>query len=561
MAQQQAIDSEKEEKYANDATSDNPKAMKRLSLEGQLKAARISLEQQINPKILNKDKLIPKKILKNAKGIVFLTCIKAGFLFAGNIGTGCVIVRNHENNGNNTLTGWSPPSSIGVAGLSFGFLAGGAKVDYVFILNDDFAVKQFTGAGQLRLGGEVQLALGLFMLIHDHYMMHNHMIYIFYLGPIGRDADASLGVGDGGVSAIYSYSHTQGLYGGLEMKGKIISVRPKCNEKFYNVKNVKCKDILAGKYRMPKNRDYERIVHLLNTYCLDHAFPQIIEETVDIDAMMNLNDVNIENAVNTLHSVFSDVDKEVIRIILMEQCWGDMDHATDILLKMSKANTSKHKVDAKIEEHDTDVVRNEANIKEMQEIADKVKESVIKQGEIQNIAKFDCYQVVKGRCISRAVESYQVEMKTTDSNKKVESVETVVDMKYRIKVKVGDNRICELLIYKSNPPLKYQLLNAEFGLEQHADEEKQATTQPTLSPFSSNELRKLARKTTKKHLELSDDDIDYEENCPIVSTINANTMSSKGNNDSGNNNSGNNGQQTVAMLDGLVNSFEKVKHV
>ena len=130
-----------------------------------MKAARISLEQYVNPKILNKDKLIPKR-LKN-KGIVFLTCIKAGFLFAGNIGTGCVIVRNDTNTGNNTITGWSPPSSIGVAGLSFGFLAGGAKVDYVFILNDDFAVKQFTGSGQLRLGGEVQLALGLSFYIHN----------------------------------------------------------------------------------------------------------------------------------------------------------------------------------------------------------------------------------------------------------------------------------------------------------------------------------------------------------------------------------------------------------
>ena len=179
---------------------------KRLSLEGQLKAARISLEQYVNPKLLSKD-LIPKTKLKNAKGIVFLTCIKAGFLFAGNIGTGCVIINNANINvvrGNrsinsNTVTGWSPPSSIGLMGLSFGFLAGGAKVDYLFILNDDYAVKQFTGSGQLRLGGSMQLSLG----------------------PIGRDADASLGVGDGGVSAIYSYAHSEGLYGGLELKRKI----------------------------------------------------------------------------------------------------------------------------------------------------------------------------------------------------------------------------------------------------------------------------------------------------------------------------------------------------
>ena len=115
-------------------------------------------------------------------------------------------------------------------------------------------------------------------------------------------------------------------------------------------------------------------------------------------------------------------------------------------------------------------------------------------------------------------------------------------MKYRIRMKLGDNRECELLIYKSNPPLKYQLLNVEFGLEQHVEEEKQAT----LVPFSSNKLRKVARQNTKKHLDLSDDEIDYE--CPIVSTINANTM---------NDDNIGNGAQTVAMLDGLVKSFEK----
>ena len=44
---------------------------------------------------------------------------------------------------------------------------------------------QFTGKGQLRLGGELQLAIG----------------------PLGRDASGSVGGGDKGFSVIYSYSH------------------------------------------------------------------------------------------------------------------------------------------------------------------------------------------------------------------------------------------------------------------------------------------------------------------------------------------------------------------
>eukprot|EP01084_Bolivina_argentea_P283044 484654_1 len=530
-----------EEKYAS-----HPKSSKRLSMEGALKAARISLEQYVNPKRLNKDKLIPKKILKDAKGIVFLTCIKAGFLFAANIGIGCVIVRQKNvssKDTNNTITGWSPPSAIGVAGLSFGFLAGGAKVDYTFILNDDFAIKQFTGAGQLRLGGEVQLALG----------------------PVGRDADATVGVGDGGVSAIYSYSHTEGLYGGLELKGKIITVRPKTNAKFYNIKKVKCGDILSGYIPMPTNEDYNRIIHLLDTYCLDHIFPQQIEQKVDVEAMMELNDVNIENAINNLHSIFIDIDSDVIRIVLMEQCWGDIQHATDILLKMSNDNNkSKHSIECKIEEVDCDFIKQDIKptdsnkLLEIQEIANKVKHGVINQATIQKYEKgIKNYKVLNGRIISKAVESYQIEIQKTESNNKQSVIETVCDIKYRIKIDLGENTICEILVEKTNPPLKYELLHVEFGLEnytKHDKEEKEEILQePQFKEFSSNKLKQLARSNTKKHIELSDDDIDYENfqmmilndddienqnNRPIVSNIG-------------------NCNQSVAILDGLVKSFEK----
>eukprot|EP01083_Nonionella_stella_P210147 761079_1 len=196
------------------------KSKERLSMEGQLRQARISLERYVNPKILgnqiNEDTRIPKWVLKRAKGLVFLSVIKAGFLFAGNIGTGCVIIR--QPNG-----GWTGPSSIGVGGISFGFLAGASKIDYIMILPDDKAVKQFTGKGQLRLGGEIQLAVG----------------------PVGREGSGSVGAGDKGVSILYSYSHAQGLYGGLALDGKVIGVRPDCNKTFYK-QSIACTDILNG---------------------------------------------------------------------------------------------------------------------------------------------------------------------------------------------------------------------------------------------------------------------------------------------------------------------------
>eukprot|EP00486_Rosalina_sp_Unknown_P007311 CAMPEP_0201572212 /NCGR_PEP_ID=MMETSP0190_2-20130828/15354_1 /ASSEMBLY_ACC=CAM_ASM_000263 /TAXON_ID=37353 /ORGANISM="Rosalina sp." /LENGTH=443 /DNA_ID=CAMNT_0047997691 /DNA_START=28 /DNA_END=1359 /DNA_ORIENTATION=+ len=247
------------------------KSKDRLSMEGQLKQARLSLEKYVNPKFLNKqineDTTIPKWVLKRAKGLVFLTVIKAGFLFAGNIGTGCIIIR--KPNG-----GWTGPSSIGVAGVSFGLLAGASKVDYIMILPDDKAVKQFTGKGQLRLGGEIQLAVG----------------------PIGRDGSGSVGAGDKGVSVIYSYSHAQGLYGGLALDGKVISVRPECNKKFYK-RSVSCAQILGGNIDdgIPNNEDYDMIIHLLDSYCLDDDMTPIKGEKLSIDDLNKDNEEKKED--------------------------------------------------------------------------------------------------------------------------------------------------------------------------------------------------------------------------------------------------------------------------
>ena len=66
-------------------------------------------------------------------------------------------------------------------------------------------------------------------------------------GPIGRQVSASAGAGDKGMSAFFSYSHSQGLFGGLGLDGQVITVRPDCNAKFYGNK-VNAKDILSGDY-------------------------------------------------------------------------------------------------------------------------------------------------------------------------------------------------------------------------------------------------------------------------------------------------------------------------
>ena len=53
---------------------------------------------------------IPKELIAGAKGLVFVTILKAGFLVTGRIGTGLVIARLENGT-------WSAPSAIMLSGL------------------------------------------------------------------------------------------------------------------------------------------------------------------------------------------------------------------------------------------------------------------------------------------------------------------------------------------------------------------------------------------------------------------------------------------------------------
>ena len=67
----------------------------------------------------------------------------------------------------------------------------------------------------------------------------------------------------------FQFTRIQGLYGGLGLDGKVISVRPKCNEEFYGTKST-VKNILNKVDPLTiQNEDYCRIVNLLNTYCAE----------------------------------------------------------------------------------------------------------------------------------------------------------------------------------------------------------------------------------------------------------------------------------------------------
>lgn len=159
---------------------------------------------------------IPKAVLKDARGLAILTVIKAGFVISGRGGSGVVIAR--------TKKGWSGPSAIGTGGAGFGLQVGAAVTEFVIVLNTDAAVQAFAQEGNVMLGTDLNVAAG----------------------PVGRN----LAAGVLPVAAVYTYSHSQGLFAGISLEGTVIGTRHDANERYYG-RRCTPQEILAGTIPLP----------------------------------------------------------------------------------------------------------------------------------------------------------------------------------------------------------------------------------------------------------------------------------------------------------------------
>ena len=147
--------------------------------------------------------------------------IKAGFLGSARYGNGVVVARLADGT-------WSAPSAIGTGGAGFGGQIGFELTDFVFILNDAAAVRTFSQAGSLTLGGNVSIAAG----------------------PVGRNAEAAGAASMKGVAGIFSYSKTKGLFAGVSLEGSAIIERRDANEKLYG-QRFTATQLLTGSVRPP----------------------------------------------------------------------------------------------------------------------------------------------------------------------------------------------------------------------------------------------------------------------------------------------------------------------
>ena len=122
---------------------------------------------------------IPKEMLELARGVVFLTVVKAGFMFSGRYGTGCVVAKLDDGT-------WSAPSAITISGMGWGLQIGAELTDVLLILSTDLAVQTFKSRGQFSIGAELGVSAG----------------------PFGRSVESDLTAGNKGAAHAFRYAYS-----------------------------------------------------------------------------------------------------------------------------------------------------------------------------------------------------------------------------------------------------------------------------------------------------------------------------------------------------------------
>ncbi|SNX83220.1 related to YSC84 - protein involved in the organization of actin cytoskeleton [Melanopsichium pennsylvanicum] len=194
-----------------------------VHLEQECRKATKILNEFVDP-VNGLDKIVPLSVLRKARGFAIFSVFRIGFLLSARAGSGVVVARLDDGR-------WSAPAAIGIGGLGGGFNAGAEVTDFLIVLNSKSAVRSFMATGSLQLGGNLSVAVG----------------------PLGRSAEASGSVNTKGrVAAMFSYSKSKGLYGGISVEGTILVNREDANVKAYGHYGKNPKQILSGNIERPQ---------------------------------------------------------------------------------------------------------------------------------------------------------------------------------------------------------------------------------------------------------------------------------------------------------------------
>jgi lipid-binding SYLF domain-containing protein len=165
------------------------------------------------------DQSVPNWLLQRAEGIAVLpTVVKVGLVLGGRGGKGVLAVRDVQGR-------WSNPMFITLAGGSFGWQAGIETSDIILVFTTRRSLEGVTG-GKLTLGVDAAVAAG----------------------PVGRQASAATDIG---LSEVYCYSRSRGLFAGLAIDGSVLTIDNGANSAFYGRTGLLGSDILSQNLPLP----------------------------------------------------------------------------------------------------------------------------------------------------------------------------------------------------------------------------------------------------------------------------------------------------------------------
>jgi len=168
---------------------------------------------------------IPRRLLAMAKGVVFFTIVKLGFVFTGRYGTGLIVAKLADGR-------WSAPSAVQMSGVGWGLQIGAELTTVMLILTSESAVNAFKSHAQISVGAELGVSVG----------------------PIGRSLETDVSAGQEGAAHAFSYAQSKGLFVGASLEASGIASRSDVNRTFYG-EDVSINALLQGEYPSPRGAE------------------------------------------------------------------------------------------------------------------------------------------------------------------------------------------------------------------------------------------------------------------------------------------------------------------
>ena len=197
----------------NNKKSQKTKRPNRITMEGMIWNANHVLEAALDPD----NHGVSAELFEKCEGIVLLSVVQAGLVFTGHYGSGVMMAKQRDENGN--MVRWSPPVAAGAMGYGGGAFVGAEVEDVLIFILDKDELTDFATRPQTRLNitGEVTV------------------------GKHGREANLGLEAPHHKTVSVVFY---KGVFGGFGLEMGTLQIIKKANAKFYGVPNVKTEDIL-----------------------------------------------------------------------------------------------------------------------------------------------------------------------------------------------------------------------------------------------------------------------------------------------------------------------------